>query len=138
MKVLKEILISVAFFALGITIFSIYLPINEKDGLYVLALTLQLIIVYIYNASKSNKRFSFFSLLLIFSNAINLINYIVWLIQVKSYKSQGVTKGLENIFVELGIGIMITIQAIILFIILIEFSALMIKRIKNKNSEQLN
>lgn len=115
MKVLKEILISVAFFTLSITIFSIYLPINEKDGLYVLALTLQLIIVYIYNASKSNKRFSFFSLLLIFSNAINLINYIVWLIQVKSYKSQGVTKGLENIFVELGIGIMITIQAIILF-----------------------
>lgn len=135
MKVLKNILISIAFFALGISVFSIYLPINENDGLYVLAFTLQLIIIYIYNASKSNKRFSFFSLLLIFSNTINLIIYIVWLMQIKA---QEVTNGLENIFAELGMGIMITIQAIVLFIILIEFSVLMIRRIKNKNSEQLS
>lgn len=137
MNKINNILISVAFFILGISVFAIYIPIEENSAICVFALTLQLIAVYIYNTSKSDKRFIFFSVLLLLSNAVNMIIYIITLMQTNAYKPQGITDGLSKEFTKLGCYILIAIQLIILVTIIIQFSILQRKRY-NKNTEQLN
>lgn len=137
MNKINNILISVAFFMLGISVFAVYIPIKENSAICVFALTLQLIAVYIYNTSKPDKKFVFFSALLLLSNAVNMIIYIITLMQANTYKPQGITDGLGNEFTKLGCYILIAIQLIILVTIIIQFFILQRKRY-NKNTEQLN
>lgn len=137
MNILKNILISVACFILCISVFAIYIPIEEKSAIYVFAFSLQLIAVYIYNTSKSDKKFIFFSVLLLLSNAVNMIIYIITLMQTNSYKPQGITDGLGNEFTKLGCYILIAIQLIILIAIIIQFFVLQRKR-HNKTASGLH
>lgn len=66
-------------FLLGISVFLIYLPINDGGYFSLFVMCFQLIIIFVYHwGIKSNKLFYAFSGLLFLSNAVNCVITDIW------------------------------------------------------------
>lgn len=121
MNIVKNILISVIFFILGISIFAFYLPVESKETLQVFILILQAFTIFIFYTVKSNKRFIFHSIVLLLANIANLIYIYIASQQIESYKIKQTMDMLGIVMAKVAFAIWGIIQIAIICIIMVEF-----------------
>ena len=128
MKVLKNILIAVVFFTLGISIIAFYLPIESKSTLEAFILILQIFAVFIFHTIKSNKIFVFHSIILMAANTANLVYIFISSKQVEHLEVHQTMDMLGIVMVNAAFYIWEIMQIAIIIIIIIEFVILLVRR----------
>lgn len=137
MNIIKNILISVVFFALGISIFAFYLPVDSKETLQMFILILQIFTTFIFSTVKSNKRFILHSIVLIVANTANLIYIFISSQQIDNYKINQTMDMLGIVMAKAAFAIWGIIQIGIIIIIMIEFFIMLVIRLRNNNKNTI-
>ncbi|MCH5297201.1 MAG: hypothetical protein J1E85_05980 [Ruminococcus sp.] len=137
MNIIKNILISVVFFALGISIFAFYLPVDSKETLQMFILILQIFTTFIFCTVKSNKRFILHSIVLIAANTANLIYIFISSQQIDNYKIHQTMDMLGIVMAKAAFAIWGIIQIGIIIIIMIEFFIMLVIRLRNNKKNTI-
>lgn len=121
MNIVKNILISIVFFTLGISICAFYLPVESKETLQAFILILQVFTIFVFCTVKSNKRFIFHSIVLLLANIANLIYIFIVSNQIDNYEIEQTMDMLGIVMAKAAFAIWSIIQIAIICIIMIEF-----------------